>query len=1118
MEAFELEAAPQVGSSRAPEPEREMGEGLELEAGALERESGCLGAACEGPGLEMGALERESDEGNVEYKLKLTEVSRARFTQLVTQMKYRLEEGGGEALYEIGVADDGRAIGLSPDELATSLATLRRMCEALRVRMTVLRTRPTGCGDVAEVRVQAEVAVPDATESAEVRVAVLGDHLAGKSTLVGVLSHGVLDNGAGAARAGVLRHVHELESGSTHKYYATTVSGFTRFSPDYATLVLAADGHLEPLHEALARALLAPSFYVINKADRGADAVARVCAQLAGALRETRPRARLLRVRGAAEAVVAARALGESATPRGGNALRRLSAAGAAARASATNGAGALAATAIASAPASAPASTAAADPDADEADEEACVVPVLAVSSVTGEGLEALRAFLRALPPRAHWRARAEEPAVFSIHHVFAAAGGGGLRGRAAAARRRGGAQGGGEATSAPSALSAPVQRPSLARAHTHGPNGECAEQRGGRGGGFGAGGGAERRCSGGGWGARPVSTSAAGAGGNGRAAHANGDSEQSNGHSNGNSNGQSNGQRSSSCRDGGESSGRPPPRLPGSLSPRQISQPPQQVPKPPKPQKRRPKQRRALHESLCLTSGSEGEEEGFFGNGGSALAVTLSQFGSSGDGGGSSGGGGSGGCGGGGCSGSGSSGNLHTLRNDNLQAHCAHPSSSSARAHADEQLAADLALLGIPSLLGSPPLQPARQQTQEQQQQQPPQQQQQQQQQPQQQQQQQQQQQPPQQSPQQQQQQHQQQHLAPARRLNARTSACASCDVTLGASAQTRGAIVTGTLMRGRLALSGVGELRRAPLPAAEASSDGLGRRTGTGSPGGEDGCAGGLLTAAGAAGKLLIGPDSSGRFWPVSVCGLQAKSVSVASVSAGQSASLHLEPPTHFQPRRGMVLVAAAHRPRACRQFDAVCAAAPPVAKTAAMAPAASGGGGSERRVGHPHRVARSSRQLTPPLPYDAPPRPFLTSLPALPSCMAARVPSAWSCSRSPAPSQWARSSCCTASRSRGRSCCAPSLRASCARGRRWSSRWSLSTRRSTCSRGQPSCAGRHRAAGAARGGSQPRGGRRRTRRAAGREPWQSGSQSRSTRCPAKNTSSRRNANGAQWHDRL
>jgi GTPase len=47
------------------------------------------------------------------------------------------------------------------------------------------------------------------------RIAVMGHVDAGKSTLIGVLSRGLLDNGRGLARSYVLAHPHELESGRT---------------------------------------------------------------------------------------------------------------------------------------------------------------------------------------------------------------------------------------------------------------------------------------------------------------------------------------------------------------------------------------------------------------------------------------------------------------------------------------------------------------------------------------------------------------------------------------------------------------------------------------------------------------------------------------------------------------------------------------------------------------------------------------------------------------------------------------------------------------------------------------------------------------------------------------
>ena len=47
------------------------------------------------------------------------------------------------------------------------------------------------------------------------RVAVVGNVDAGKSTLLGVLTHGDLDNGRGFARQKLFRHKHEMESGRT---------------------------------------------------------------------------------------------------------------------------------------------------------------------------------------------------------------------------------------------------------------------------------------------------------------------------------------------------------------------------------------------------------------------------------------------------------------------------------------------------------------------------------------------------------------------------------------------------------------------------------------------------------------------------------------------------------------------------------------------------------------------------------------------------------------------------------------------------------------------------------------------------------------------------------------
>lgn len=159
-------------------------------------------------------LPPEPQEGNTEYKLKLVDPTAQRFEHLVTQMKWRLAEGGGEAVYEIGVADDGSLTGLSEVELEGSLRTLEDMARAVGAHTKILRSREgvNGHGRVAEVHVRR---VPDDQQYLDLRVGFVGPANAGKSSLLGVLTSGELDNGRGKARLNLFRHHHEIKSGRT---------------------------------------------------------------------------------------------------------------------------------------------------------------------------------------------------------------------------------------------------------------------------------------------------------------------------------------------------------------------------------------------------------------------------------------------------------------------------------------------------------------------------------------------------------------------------------------------------------------------------------------------------------------------------------------------------------------------------------------------------------------------------------------------------------------------------------------------------------------------------------------------------------------------------------------
>ncbi|KAL4727492.1 hypothetical protein ACLX1H_006406 [Fusarium chlamydosporum] len=175
-----------------------------------------------------------------------------------------LEESRG-ALYEIGVADDGTLVGLTKDEMEESITTLRVMAASLGCTVDVRRrvivgdcewvestelvdsivVRPdeiirSGKLWVAEALVipylglleeenqvkntvtdrrttSESVAVPNRGSSTtpQLRVTFTGPTTSGKSSLLGTLSTGILDNGRGNSRLNLLKHRHEMVTGVT---------------------------------------------------------------------------------------------------------------------------------------------------------------------------------------------------------------------------------------------------------------------------------------------------------------------------------------------------------------------------------------------------------------------------------------------------------------------------------------------------------------------------------------------------------------------------------------------------------------------------------------------------------------------------------------------------------------------------------------------------------------------------------------------------------------------------------------------------------------------------------------------------------------------------------------
>ena len=79
------------------------------------------------------------EEGNREYKWKLHELDDHRLQHFVSQMKFRLFEGNGKAIYILGVLDDGKPIGINKDELDLSIKQMERVVKVLGAKIEIIR-------------------------------------------------------------------------------------------------------------------------------------------------------------------------------------------------------------------------------------------------------------------------------------------------------------------------------------------------------------------------------------------------------------------------------------------------------------------------------------------------------------------------------------------------------------------------------------------------------------------------------------------------------------------------------------------------------------------------------------------------------------------------------------------------------------------------------------------------------------------------------------------------------------------------------------------------------------------------------------------------------------------
>lgn len=90
----------------------------------------------------------EIEEGNIEYKRKLCNISDWRKERLTSQMRWRLDEGGGRAIYIIGVEDNGTIYGLNSDQTYESINNMKTIIELLQASIILFEMIITDKGSV----------------------------------------------------------------------------------------------------------------------------------------------------------------------------------------------------------------------------------------------------------------------------------------------------------------------------------------------------------------------------------------------------------------------------------------------------------------------------------------------------------------------------------------------------------------------------------------------------------------------------------------------------------------------------------------------------------------------------------------------------------------------------------------------------------------------------------------------------------------------------------------------------------------------------------------------------------------------------------------------------------
>ena len=157
-------------------------------------------------------MQPEIEEGNIEYKRSL-HIDNNRIEENISQMKWRIKEGDGEAIYYLGIEDDGSFYNWSDKEKTQTLNAIKLIINKANLKLIKMEKITYEKNYYFKVTIrERERLFP------EKRILLLGPSSIGKSTFLANLILSRLDETNKEARMYLFTHKHEMVQKKTSSY------------------------------------------------------------------------------------------------------------------------------------------------------------------------------------------------------------------------------------------------------------------------------------------------------------------------------------------------------------------------------------------------------------------------------------------------------------------------------------------------------------------------------------------------------------------------------------------------------------------------------------------------------------------------------------------------------------------------------------------------------------------------------------------------------------------------------------------------------------------------------------------------------------------------------------